>query len=258
MPEEFKIADEFIVDLRGKKYPVYAGVLDVATRMGLKILEVKHLQIPSEANGWMAVVQAIAVFEDGRTFTDLGDASPKNCSPQIATAALRMASTRAKGRVLRDAINCGMTLLEELPDENDTSPAAVAQREGGQVARPAQPRPAADRQPRQQPPAVRDENPLVGAEAGAPSCDHPGCGRELTRGEIASCEQAPMDGGLYCLNHAAQHVRENGTARRSAGQMECQNDGCSKPLTKGQHDISLRAYGRPLCPACQKTYTRIG
>lgn len=39
--------------------------------------------------------------------------------------------------------------------------------------------------------------------------------------------------------------------------LECSNPSCGKPLTKGQHDVSLRAYGRALCPACQKQFTRI-
>lgn len=36
----------------------------------------------------------------------------------------------------------------------------------------------------------------------------------------------------------------------------CSTDGCGKALTKGQHDISVRAFGQPLCPACQKTHAR--
>lgn len=41
----------------------------------------------------------------------------------------------------------------------------------------------------------------------------------------------------------------------AAGEVEapvCSQPGCGKPLTRGQHEVSLRAYGRPLCPACQK------
>lgn len=122
------IEERFYVTLKGKRFPLYAGVLLAAQAAGLRNLEVKPLQIPSAENGWMAVCEAIAVFEDGRTFSDIGDASPANCSPQIATAALRMASTRAKGRCLRDAIGLGETLREELPDLaqlEDEAPTAV-------------------------------------------------------------------------------------------------------------------------------------
>lgn len=36
----------------------------------------------------------------------------------------------------------------------------------------------------------------------------------------------------------------------------CSGSGCNKALTRGQHDISLRAFGQPLCPACQKEKAR--
>ena len=111
------IDPQFIINLKGKSYPVFAGILDAATKAGLTSLVTRIVQIPDEANGNTAIVMARAEFADGRTFEDVGDCSPRNVSPQIATAALRMASTRAKGRALRDAINCGMTMLEEMPDE---------------------------------------------------------------------------------------------------------------------------------------------
>lgn len=36
----------------------------------------------------------------------------------------------------------------------------------------------------------------------------------------------------------------------------CSTDGCGKALTRGQHDISVRTFGQPFCPACQKTHQR--
>ncbi len=36
----------------------------------------------------------------------------------------------------------------------------------------------------------------------------------------------------------------------------CSGGGCGKALTRGQHDISIRAFGQPLCPACQKERAR--
>jgi len=40
------------------------------------------------------------------------------------------------------------------------------------------------------------------------------------------------------------------------GAMACSRPDCGKPLTKGQHDVSIRAFGQPLCPACQKQQAR--
>src|SRR5436190_23078766 len=110
------IDPRFIVQLKGKEYPLFAGVLDAATRAGLKSLTTRIVQIPTPENGNLAVVMARAEFEDGRVFEDVGDCSPASTSQQLAAALLRLASTRAKGRVLRDSINVGQTLLEELPD----------------------------------------------------------------------------------------------------------------------------------------------
>jgi hypothetical protein len=110
------ISKEFIVSLKGRDYPVFAGVLDAATKAGLKSLRTEIVQLPTDANGMFAVVKAVAEFEDGRVFEDIADCSPKSTSPNLAASVLRLASTRAKGRVLRDACNVGQTLLEELPD----------------------------------------------------------------------------------------------------------------------------------------------
>lgn len=32
--------------------------------------------------------------------------------------------------------------------------------------------------------------------------------------------------------------------------------GCQKALTRGQHDISVRSFGQPFCPTCQKAHSR--
>jgi hypothetical protein len=40
--------------------------------------------------------------------------------------------------------------------------------------------------------------------------------------------------------------------------LACTGQDCGKPLTKGQHDVSVRAYGQPLCPGCQKLFPRNG
>jgi hypothetical protein len=218
------ISKEFVVSLKGKEYPLFAGVLDAATKAGLRSLRTTVLQVPAPDNGNMAVVMARAEFEDGRVFEDVGDCSPANTSPQLASASLRLASTRAKGRVLRDAINVGQTMFEELPDLDDDTPGIGAGRGSGPamyVAEP-QPRPVVTEAPR----------------AAAPERPRPAPPRPAPAPEREAAAPAPAKNG-------------NGT-------MECSNAGCGKPLTKGQHDVSLRSYGQPLCPACQKQFTRVG
>ena len=132
------IDKRYVVNLSGRDYPTYPGILSEAHRRGLGSIETQLIQVPTEENGNVAIVKATVTMYPGlggeefsdrpppfRTFEGYGDASPKNVNPRIASALLRMAETRAKGRALRDAIDCGETMLEELPgDEADARTAA--------------------------------------------------------------------------------------------------------------------------------------
>ncbi len=69
------INKDFIVHLKGKDYPIYAGVLDAATKAGLRSLTTRVVQVPAPENGHLAVVMARAEFDDGRVFEDVGDCS---------------------------------------------------------------------------------------------------------------------------------------------------------------------------------------
>lgn len=122
------VKPEFVVNLRGKDFVLYAGVLDVAHQKGIRRLETEVVQLPSEQNGRECVVRATLELDGGRVFTDYGDANPTNVNRPIAQHLIRMASTRAKARVLRDATNIGLTALEELGTLDDDEPAAPAQR----------------------------------------------------------------------------------------------------------------------------------
>ena len=115
-----KLNQEFVKNLQGKDFILYNGLLDLSHQKGLMKLDVEILQFPTEANFSTAVVRAVAETRHGDRFSDIGDASPKNCNRMIASHIIRMASTRAKARALRDLTNIGMTCLEELgPDLDD-------------------------------------------------------------------------------------------------------------------------------------------
>ena len=62
----------------------------------------------------LAVAQATATFTDGRRFAESGDATPENVGPQVRPHFARLALTRAKARCLRDALNIGLCVVEEL------------------------------------------------------------------------------------------------------------------------------------------------
>jgi len=114
-----KLDDRFMTNIKGKDFVLYAGVLDLATQSGLLKLEVELLQYPSKENGNEAICRAVAVGKSGQVFSDIGDANPSNCHSMIAKHLIRMASTRAKGRALRDMCNIGIACIEELADFDD-------------------------------------------------------------------------------------------------------------------------------------------
>ncbi|MBZ2175662.1 hypothetical protein K8M07_10480 [Schnuerera sp. xch1] len=112
------INEKFIINLQGKSYVTYEGLLDLGHQMNLKSIEVELIQIPTEENGMIAICKATATT-DNETFTDLGDASPRSVNSRIVPHLIRMASTRAKARALRDLTNVGMTAFEELSIDDD-------------------------------------------------------------------------------------------------------------------------------------------
>ena len=126
---------------------LYAGVLDLATQKGLVKLEVDLIQFPSNENGMEAVCRATAVSKIGSVYTDFGDANPENCTELVSKHIIRVASTRAKGRALRDMCNIGIACLEELGDFDDIIP---DNRPQSAAKKPAQ-RPAAKKPDRKTP-----------------------------------------------------------------------------------------------------------
>ncbi|MBI3973696.1 MAG: hypothetical protein HY332_20670 [Chloroflexi bacterium] len=109
---------EFTVERDGRTFVLYAGLLDLAHERGLKSITTTLIQIPNEMNGMAAICHATVETAQG-TFTGLGDASPSNVTRLMAPHLIRMAETRAKARALRDAVNVGVTALEELADVDD-------------------------------------------------------------------------------------------------------------------------------------------
>lgn len=117
------IDPKFVVNITGKDFVLYQGLLGYAhEECGLVSLECDIVQFPTEENNMSCICKATAIFNEVseenvpfiKTFTDIGDASPDNCESYVAKGFIRMASTRAKGRVLRDGTGIGTTMYEEL------------------------------------------------------------------------------------------------------------------------------------------------
>ena len=64
----------------------------------------------------LALAEATAEFNDGRTFMECADAMPTNVHAKVKPHFARMALTRAKARALRDALNISMCSVEEIAE----------------------------------------------------------------------------------------------------------------------------------------------
>jgi len=111
-----KLDPRFIVQIDNQDFVKYAGLLDLAHQKKLTNLEAEIVQYPTKDNERTAICKAHAKTAFGESFIDFGDANPTNCNAKVARHLIRMASTRAKARCLRDLTNVGMTCLEELGD----------------------------------------------------------------------------------------------------------------------------------------------
>ena len=104
------IPPQFIVELHGKQFVMFSGLLILAHERGLVSLKADFLSVTAE----IALAHAVATFADGRTFEESADATPGNVNAKIRPHFPRMALTHAKGRALRDALNISMVAVEEL------------------------------------------------------------------------------------------------------------------------------------------------
>jgi hypothetical protein len=111
-PESSRIPAQFLVELHGKQFITYAGLLALAHEQGLITLTARFISVDAK----LALAEASATFTGGKTFTEAADASPDNVHPRIRQHYPRMALTRAKARCLRDALNVSMVAVEELAD----------------------------------------------------------------------------------------------------------------------------------------------
>ena len=104
---------KWITKVHGRDFIQYAGLLALAHEQGLTELGAQFISV-TEA---LALAFAWAQFKDGRKFWESGDATPTNVHQQVRAHFPRVALTRAKARVLRDALNIGMIAVEELEDQ---------------------------------------------------------------------------------------------------------------------------------------------
>ena len=112
-PARMSIPAEYVMQIKGKRHVLYAGLVIMAQRSGLASLAADWTYNDAE----LSLAHAVATFSDGRRYEDSGDASPANVNKGIATHIRRVALTRAKARCLRDALGIQECSVEEMEDE---------------------------------------------------------------------------------------------------------------------------------------------
>jgi hypothetical protein len=110
LPEGLK---PFIVTLHGKPFVQYAGLLFLAHERGLVSLKAHFISVTET----LALAAAEATFADGHAYGECADSTPQNVGATVRAHFPRIALTRAKARVLRDALKIGIAALEELDGE---------------------------------------------------------------------------------------------------------------------------------------------
>src|SRR5829696_5127710 len=58
--------EEYMIERQGKRFVLYAGLLEEAHSRGLRSIETELLQVPSKENGEVAIVKAVIRTEEGR------------------------------------------------------------------------------------------------------------------------------------------------------------------------------------------------
>ena len=104
-----------IVDIKGKKHVIYEGLLRVAHKKGLKKFEIIDKFVSQDMK--IAWVQVRAYCEKDKKeifFDGIGSSTPDNTGTMTEHHPVEMAHTRAKGRALRDFLNIGQAMAEEI------------------------------------------------------------------------------------------------------------------------------------------------
>jgi len=113
-PSPLRLADvpkQYVRLIQGKYYVYVNGLVALAHERGLVDLATTIVTVTPE----VAVCQCVARFGDGRSFTDIGDATPANVqAAPMKQHFIRIAATRATGRALRRALNIDMLTVEEI------------------------------------------------------------------------------------------------------------------------------------------------
>lgn len=123
----------FIEQIKGKDFVNYIGLRRLCDKEGIRSIQATVVQFPLPENGELAICEATLIDKDGNEWKDVGDCDNRNCKPHLAVHKVRMASTRAKGRAMRDFLGIDMTMYEEVVDVDNEAPDFTSDRAPIQV-----------------------------------------------------------------------------------------------------------------------------
>jgi len=121
LTSEFRQA--YLTNIKGKEAVTAVGLTVLGHEKGFKELKTEIVQYPNNANDMTCIVKADLIGYGWSpseekvvevAFSAIGDANPANCSKMVAASFIRMAETRAIGRVLRNYTNIGMLCSDEI------------------------------------------------------------------------------------------------------------------------------------------------
>ena len=111
-----------IIDIKGKSFMTYEGLLKKAHTKGhFSMIITESFVSEDMTKAWCKVrltAPTDGSYSNLQTFDGFGSSTPENTGAMTQTHPVEMAHTRAKGRALRDYLNIGQTMAEELKDQN--------------------------------------------------------------------------------------------------------------------------------------------
>lgn len=194
--------EEFFIERQGKRFVLYAGLLEEAHERGLKSISTALLHFEMDgAAPVCAIVKAEVVMEDGTSYQGIGDATRENVSRNIAPHLIRQAETRAKARALRDAVNIGITAFEETHEASPNTASPGTEHGESPLAQARDQR--KDQRPRSN--SAASGSPVSGAGGNADAAGSPD--RKEAKGDLPATRKQ-----LDYLEKIIPDVSENGIA----------------------------------------------
>jgi len=102
---------DHIVKIQGKDFMTYEGLLKLAHEKGKFDMIITESWVSEDMTRAWCKVRLTA---EGQVFDGFGSSTPENTGSMTENHPVEMAHTRAKGRALRDYLNIGQVMAEEI------------------------------------------------------------------------------------------------------------------------------------------------